>query len=107
MKQNCLKLNFVFLSEQYSDQTEKLISHTDLVEFTENCDEQAEWSANREWRAVVPLFSAPFAILESVGNHITRVTVIPWVNVKSNVCIGPGTTLQIYMEPGKNTEVIM
>lgn len=66
---------------------------TDLVGVAGDCDEQAEGGASNKWRVVIPLFSAPSAMLEGVGNHITRATVIPWVNVDGNVCIGPGTTL--------------
>lgn len=66
---------------------------TDLVGFTGDCDEQVEGGASREWRVIIPLLTAPAAILKGVGNHITRVTVIPGVKVEGNVCIGLGTTL--------------
>lgn len=58
-----------------------------LVGIAGDCDEQAEARANRERRVGLSLFSAPRSMLEGIGNHITRVTVIPWVNVESNVCI--------------------
>lgn len=66
---------------------------TDLVAITADCDEQVEGRASRERRVVLPLFNAPAAVLEGIGNHITRVPVIPWVKVESNVCVGPGATL--------------
>lgn len=65
-----------------------------LVEITTHCDEQAEAGASREWTVMLPLLTAPAAMLEGVGDHITRgARVIARVQVKSNVCIGPGTTL--------------
>lgn len=64
-----------------------------LVGIPGNHDDQAEGRASRKWRAVLPLFRAPTAILEGIGNHITRVTVIPWVNMESDVCIRTGTNL--------------
>lgn len=69
-----------------------------LEGITADCDEQAEGRASEEHRVFLPLFSAPGAIVEGVGNH-TIVSVIPGINMERNVRIGPGTTLQIHMEP--------
>ncbi len=57
------------------------MSLTDLEGITVDSDLQREGRASGERRAVVPLLGAPAAILEGVGHHITRMIVIPWVNV--------------------------
>lgn len=72
----------------YSD-----VSHTDLVGIPGDHDDQAEGRACRKGRVLLPLFTAPIAILEGIGNHVTRVTVIPRVQMQSDVCIRTGTTL--------------
>lgn len=65
---------------------------SDLIGVAGDCDDHAEGRASRKWGTLLPFFSAPFAMLEAVGNHMIRET-IPWVKMESNVRIAPGTTL--------------
>lgn len=64
----------------------------ELVEVPGDSNDKCERGPSRKWGVVLPLFSAPAPILETVGHHII-LTFIAWVNVDSNVRTGPGTTL--------------
>lgn len=65
----------------------------DLEGVAADCDDQGEGRASRERRVVVPLLRTPAAMLQGVENHVTRVTVIPRVDVDSNVSVAPGAAL--------------
>lgn len=62
-------------------------------------DHEAEARAMLKGGMLLPLFCPPSGLLQGVGHHISRVTVISWVEVKGNVRPCPRTTLQIHMEP--------
>ena len=85
------KLNFGQNGEINFQTVNNFVS-TDLVGITADCDEQAEGRASREHGVVLSLFSPPAAMLESVAHH-TRVTVIPGIEMESNVGSGAGATL--------------
>lgn len=80
---------------------------SDLVGITGQSDAEAEGTASREWGVGLPLFTPPAASLERVCHHITRSGIIPRIQVESNVCFGPGTTLQVHMEPGDKSKTVL
>ena len=67
-------------------------------------DHEAEARAMLKGGMLLPLLCPPSGLLQGVGHHISRVTVIAWIEVKGNVCPCPRTTLQIHMEPERERE---
>lgn len=54
---------------------------------------------DKEWSAVELVLLAVISIHAGVQNHHSCVSVVPRVEVKDNVCIGPDTVLQVDNEP--------
>lgn len=75
------------------------LSVTDLVAFLQDREKEGEGRVDREWRAVVLIRLAVVTILAGVQNHHRWLSVVPRVEVECNVCIGPGTVLQVHNEP--------
>lgn len=71
-----------------------------LVGVLRDDDEQVEVRPDRKRRVVVPLFLGPPAILQVVQHHVMRVTIVAWVDVKSDVSAVPGSALQVHVESG-------
>lgn len=78
---------------------------THLVGILGDGDEQSEGRAGRKGRAVVPLFLAPQAVLLGVEHHVKGPTVKPRVEMKSNVGVAPGATLEVHVESGDQWEL--
>lgn len=78
---------------------------THLVRILGDGDEQGEGSAGSKGRGVVPLFQAPQVVLLCVEHHVIGPTVKPRVEVKSNVGVAPGATLEIHVESGGQWEL--
>lgn len=73
---------------------------THLVGILGDDDEQGEDRAGSKGRGVVPLFHAPQVVLQGVEHHVRGPTVKPRVDVKSNVGVAPGATLEVHVESG-------
>lgn len=71
-----------------------------LVGALRDDDEQVEVRPDRKRRVVVPLFLGPLAVLQAVQHHVMRVTIVAWVDVKSDVSAVPGSALQVHVESG-------
>lgn len=78
---------------------------THLVGILGDGDEQGEGGAGSEGGGVVPLLHAPGAVLLGVEDHVRGPTVKPGVEVKSNVGVAPGATLEVHVEPGGQWEL--
>lgn len=77
----------------------------DLETIPAHSDDQGEGSPSRKWRVVVSLFGAPAAVLEAVQNHVRWEAIVARVEMQCYVCVLHRTTLQIHMEPEKETKI--
>lgn len=78
---------------------------THLVGILGDGDEQGEGSAGSKGRGVFPVFNAPHVVLLGVEHHVIGLTVKPRVDVKSDVGVAPGATLEVHVESGGQWEL--